>query len=264
MYSKSNSKVNENNEIEAIFSIYKGNFKDSNRFKEESIFNIADGINIIKNNNNVVGVQVDSSFYSEPQLKDIHYYSKFLNFLDFHNIEYIDVSDGFNGSKELKNKNIRIFDCLIYNNQVLNQIEFKYKSKLIELPNHNPCLFLDHSELKSFEYFNEISNYKLIIEYNNVYYMINGTILKKYIDMLKQALDSDYYNLYAVRIPASLFTKFESIQSLNKKVRINKSIVKEMIDLHKQMIQDFKNNSNINYYILPQERSFYSQKKQSA
>jgi hypothetical protein len=263
MFTKLITKINKNNEIEAQFKIYKGNYSDSNKFKEESNFKVLNGVDSIKNNNNEIGLSLDSSFYSKTQLKDLHYYSKFLSFLDSHNIEYINVNDGFNGSKALKNKNIRIFDCLIYNNG-LNQCEFKYKSKLIEAPNNKPCLFLDYSEVRSFQYFNSISNYKLIIEYNNVYYMVNGTILKKYIDMLKEALDSDYYNLYAIRIPVSLFTKFESIQSLNKKVRINKSIVKEMIDLHKQMIKDFKNNSNINYYVLPCERSFCNQRNNIA
>ncbi len=263
MFTKLITKVNKNNQIEAQFKIYKGNFKDSNRFKEESIFNLVNGVESIKSNNNEVGLILDTSFYSQTQLKDIHYYNNFLNFLNYHNIEYINVSDGFDGSKALKSKNIRIFDCLIFNNG-LNQVEFKYKSKLLEAPNNNPYLFMDYSEIRSFEYFNNISNYKLIIEYNNVYYMINGTILKKYIDMLKEALDIDYYNLYAIRLPKALFVKFESIQSLNKKVRINQSIVKEMIDLHKQMIKDFKNNSNINYCILPCERSFYNQRNNVA
>lgn len=263
MFTKLVTKINKNNQIEAQFKIYKGNFKDSNKFMGESQLNLLSGIDSINFNNNVVAVQVDSSFYSQTQLKDIHYYNKFLSFLNNHNIEYINVSDGFDGSKALKSKNIRIFDCLIYHNG-LNQIEFKYKSKLIELPNNNPYLFMDHSEIRSFLHFNSISNYKLIIEYSNVYYMVNGTILKKYIDMLKEALDIDYYNLYSIRIPVSLFVKFESIQSLNKKVRINKSIVKEMIDLHKQMIQDFRNESNINYYILPCERNFYNQRNSVA
>ena len=259
MFTKLVTKINSNNEIEASFKIYKGSFNNSNKFKEETQFKILNGLESIIHKNKNVGIEVDSSYYTQSQLKDLHYYNKFLSFLNYHDIEYINVNDGFSGSNTLKRKNIRIYDCIIYNNG-LNQVEFKYKSKLIELSNKKQYLFLDHSEIRSFEYFTNISNYKLVFDYKNQYYMINGSVLSKYIDSLKKALDIQYYDLYAIRIPFDLFIQFESIKSLNKKVRINESIIKKMIELHKELLNDIKFNNKMNYFILPCERSFYNKK----
>lgn len=237
-----------NNNIEVMHSIYKKDWSNSHKLKNEIVEEIYKGIFIVISNNEVVGVRINGEFYSSKQLLDEYYYSRFLQMLDSNDIPFLNCNDGFKKCKNFRVNNIKIYDCLLYHNKI-HQIEFKFKNYLLQMSDYKNYIPIDYTELKEFEYFLNYADFKFIFRYNDFYYILTSTILKNYIKALKKGLKQDFNKLYAIRVPFELLTIFESKSSLNKKLRVNKSLINNMVEQHKILVNDLQNGIKTNYKI---------------